>query len=101
MTAARWHINELQPDNATNHPWAVHTFLILASQSPQDAPAATFHADTLLHACQIKLGTPDLVSALILLDAANTLAAMLNPPPSPTGEVPAKRAEGVQREPEA
>ena len=28
--AACWHLRELQPDNATNHPWAIQAFIRLA-----------------------------------------------------------------------
>ncbi|MFT5424559.1 MAG: hypothetical protein ACI89L_002355 [Phycisphaerales bacterium] len=75
LNAARWHVAELQPDNATNHPWAIHVFIELAEaeENPSEAAAARFHAETLLHSCQVKLSKADLVSACILLDAANTL----------------------------
>lgn len=75
LGAARWHIRELQPDNATNQPWAVHVFLTLASDANDDeiAHAARFHAETLMHACQVQQGRPDIVSAFVLLDGARML----------------------------
>ncbi|MFG0307140.1 MAG: hypothetical protein ACF8Q5_13090 [Phycisphaerales bacterium JB040] len=75
LGAARWHLGELQPDNATNQPWAVHVFLVLAAVDPDaDTRAgASFHAQTLLHACQVQQGRPDLVSGFVLLDAARML----------------------------
>jgi len=75
LGAARWHIRELQPDNATNQPWAVHVFLTLAnvSNDTEVAHAARFHAETLMHACQVQQGRPDIVSAFVLLDGARML----------------------------
>lgn len=80
LGAARWHLAELQPDNATNQPWALHVFLHLAESAAAEgdaetASAARFHAETLLHSCQVQQGKPDVVSAVILLDAARTLQA--------------------------
>lgn len=69
--SARWLINEIQPDNATNLPWAVQVF---ASLSIQDGSAeARLYAETLLHNCMVSAGRPDPLSALILLDAARQL----------------------------
>ncbi|MEZ6232609.1 MAG: hypothetical protein R3B68_00310 [Phycisphaerales bacterium] len=47
LAAARWCVDELQPDNATNEPWAIHAFLIL-EHLERDA-AAGLYAQTLLH----------------------------------------------------
>ena len=41
-TAAAWHMNETQPDHATNHPWGLPAFLI--------DPSTHVMADGLLHA---------------------------------------------------
>lgn len=71
LRAARWHVAELQPDNATNHPWAIHVFLELWIRS--DSLEARLHAETLLHNCVVQQGRPDVFSAIILLDAARTL----------------------------
>lgn len=70
--AARWHVAHTQPDNATNHPWAVHVFLMLAAHG---SPDARLYAETLVHNCQVSLGRPDRFSAIILLDAARALEA--------------------------
>ncbi|MEZ6243454.1 MAG: hypothetical protein R3B57_10475 [Phycisphaerales bacterium] len=73
--AADWHVRELQPDNATNRPWAVHVFLLRASRCDDAdlAAGARLHASTLLHNCQVLTGRPDRISACILLDAATIL----------------------------
>ncbi len=72
LRAARWHLIHLQPDNATNRPWAIHLFAHLASHDG-DAEAAMY-AQTLLHNCQVHRGRPDEISSLILIDAAEALA---------------------------
>ncbi len=61
-----WFLDELQPDNATNRPWAIHVFLLA------DAPEAAFYGETLLHNAQT-VGD-DLLSGWILRDAARELA---------------------------
>ena len=73
--ATRWHIATLQPDNGTNHPWAVHVFLILAAIEKDDAFAvhARLHAETLVHNAMVSMGRPDRFSACLLLDAARSL----------------------------
>lgn len=68
---ARWLMDELQPDNATNRPWAVGAFAQLAAEGDGDA---ALYADTLLHNCQVSLGRPDLLSSVLLLDARRSLA---------------------------
>lgn len=68
---ARWHLENLQPDNATNRPWAAHVFIGLAIEEGRDD--AMLHAQTLIHNCQVALGRPDTISAHILLDAAESL----------------------------
>jgi len=74
-----WHTRELQPDNGVNRPWAIHAFAarsIDASDSdPDHALDAMLHAQTLAHNCCVMLGKPDLVSAIILRDAADWLDA--------------------------
>ena len=69
---ARWLIENLQPDNATNHPWAVHLFAAIGITDSN--PHASMYAQTLLHNCQVSMGRPDAFSALILRDSANALA---------------------------
>jgi hypothetical protein len=70
---ARWLMAEMQPDNATNRPWAVATFAELAAAGDTDA---ALYADTLLHNCQVTLGRPDLFSTVLLLDARRSLARL-------------------------
>ncbi len=76
LAAAVWHIAELQPDNGTNHPWAIHVFLELWSRS--DIVEARLYAETLLHNCTVQQGQPDIFSAVILLHAARGLASGLH-----------------------
>lgn len=75
LDAARWHLTNTQPDNATNHPWAIPVFLDLWSADPEsdESLSARLYAETLLHNCQTMNAKPDPLSALILLDAANGL----------------------------
>lgn len=61
-------ILELQPDNATNHPWGVHLFAHMeCTTGDRDAG---MYAESLLHNCMASSAIPDHFSALILLDAA-------------------------------
>lgn len=69
--AIRWHLHHLQPDNATNHPWGLHVFLLYEGQNP--GIGARLYAETLLSNCQVMLGRPDRLSALLLLDAAEAI----------------------------
>lgn len=71
LSLARWLMAELQPDNGTNRPWAVAAFAELAAGGDVDAG---LYADTLLHNCQVSLGKPDLLSTVLLCDAAKCLA---------------------------
>lgn len=75
LDAARWHIDMLQPDNATNHPWAVHVFVHLAeiTRDPDVSATARIHAETLVHNSIVSTGQPDVFSACLLLDATRTL----------------------------
>lgn len=75
LDAARWHVQTLQPDNGTNHPWAVHVFIMLAERETDtnSAHEATLHAETLVHNSIVNLGRPDRFSACLLLDAARVL----------------------------
>ena len=75
ISAAEWHVQPLQPDNATTRPWAAHVFALLAARTGD--PAATLHAQTLAHNCRVATGTPDRVSALVLADAARALDAII------------------------
>lgn len=75
LNAAHWHTRELQPDNAINRPWGVAAFIELAHQSAdqETRDLANLHAQTLIHNTSVSFGTPDLLSALILKDAADQL----------------------------
>lgn len=77
-SAARWHLAELQPDNATNRPWAVHVFADLAHRTG-DATAHA-HVGTLVHNSVVSLGRPDRLSAVILLDSADWLSRRVSRP---------------------
>lgn len=69
--AADWMLEHLQPDNATNHPWAIHVFLHRAAEIASDEHR--LYAEALLHNAVISLGRADRFSALILLDAGRWL----------------------------
>lgn len=71
LDAAAWAVGELQPDNATNRPWAAHVFVMLWIE--RGDPGAALYAQTLLHNCQVSFGQPDRLSALVLWDAAAEL----------------------------
>jgi hypothetical protein len=75
--AVRWLIEHVQPDNATNHPWAIHCF-VMESVRPASpvASEARMYAETLLHNCLVGRGVPDRFSACILTDAADALAGL-------------------------
>lgn len=66
-----WHVDTLQPDNATQRPWAAHVFRIVAETTSN--PSAQLHADQLVHASILRTGVPDVVSALVLRDAATAV----------------------------
>lgn len=72
-SAIDWLMENVQPDNATNHPWAVHVFIDrwLRRQDQN----CRMYAGTLLHNAQVGYGRPDRFSAVILLDGARALAA--------------------------
>lgn len=63
----QWHLQHIQPDNATNRPWALHVFLLAGSDEEKH------YAETLLHNCMVTNAKPDPLSAWILLDSANEL----------------------------
>lgn len=75
LDSSRWHLDNTQPDNATNRPWAVQVFLDLARED--DNPDARLYAETLLHNATAANGVPEPFSAAILLDAARALELML------------------------
>lgn len=69
VAAAKWHIENTQPDNATNRPWGVAVFLGLGSAEGRH------YAETLVSNCCVNEGRPDVLSAYVLLDAAAALEA--------------------------
>ena len=83
LDAAQWHVEHLQPDNATNHPWAIHVFAIAGERL--GSFEHELHAQSMLHSSQVTLGRPDALSAHILLDAAECLEAeaISRPPQTP------------------
>ncbi len=72
--AALWHIENTQPDNATNRPWAIPVFLEIAIRDT--SPDARLYAETLLHNAIATNGVPEPFSAAILLDAAEAVESM-------------------------
>lgn len=73
LDAARWHVDTLQPDNGTNHPWAIHVFVWLSEVDKAYRASALMHAETLLHNAIVRTGRPDRFSACLLLDASRAL----------------------------
>ncbi len=72
LRAALWHIEAIQPDNATNRPWGIAVFLDLwASQGNQEA---RFYAETLLHNAEAGAAARTRLSAELLADAADAAA---------------------------
>jgi len=78
--AALWLIANVQPDNATNHPWAVHVFAGRASRlgDTPEGQMSAMYAQQLYHNPLVARGTPDLLSAVIFWDAALGLEATSN-----------------------
>lgn len=70
--AARWCVEELQPDNATGHPWGVNAFAALAAGGDFEAD---LYAQTLLHNAQVGLGRPGRFANLVLLASLRSLEA--------------------------
>lgn len=73
LRAAEWHMRETQPDNGTNHPWAVHVF----AHAGERTPDAAMYAEGILHNCLIggSGGAAGAFSAVLLLDAAAWMEA--------------------------
>lgn len=89
--AAHWMLDNLQPDNATNHPWAIHLFITMSldpRRAEPDRAGADLYAQSLLHNAVVHMGRPDRFSALILWDAAHFLALSLD---APAGNNPGTR----------
>ena len=70
-----WLIEEIQPDNATNRPWALGAFIAWGCEGNMEGEGgdgellAHHYAQTLLHNCQVQQGRPDRFSTVLLLDA--------------------------------
>ncbi len=74
LRVASWFIEHIQPDNATNHAWAIHVFVALgASGATPQAGSAISYGATLLHNCRVQLGVPDRFSRELIGDAAEAL----------------------------
>jgi len=71
LSTCRWHIEQTQPDNATNRPWGIHLFVVMSEFEGSDD--ARLYAETLLHNCIVTHAIPDALSADILRDAAEAL----------------------------
>lgn len=71
--SATWLLDNIQPDNATNHPWAVHAFAILAIETGNFE--FDLYAQSLLHNSIVGTGKPDTFSAIILLHASRAIQA--------------------------
>jgi hypothetical protein len=76
VEAASWHLENSQPDNATNHPWGIPVFVLLSVVQPSISAEAELYAGTLLHNCLVANTPPEPLSAHILNDAQNQLDAM-------------------------
>ena len=76
--AALWHVEHMQPDNATNRAWGVHVFVMAAART--GTIEADLYAQTLVHNCTVGLGRPDVLSAWLLVDAARELRAVVQTP---------------------
>jgi hypothetical protein len=71
LAAARWHLHNTQPDNATNRPWALHVFLAEGSDEGR------IYAETLLHNATALRACLEPVSQWILRDAAAELRGLV------------------------
>lgn len=83
LDAAEWHTEHIQPDNATNRPWAIHVFLDL--WRTRGLVEGRLHAETMLHNADAGAGTssagPGRLIAEIAADAADGLDEMLGAEP--------------------
>lgn len=76
-SAARWLMAEVQPDNATNRPWAAHVFLRMwAREGDVDA---RMYAETLVNNCRVAMGKVDRLSGLILASAGKVMRGDRSP----------------------
>jgi hypothetical protein len=82
LGAARWLIDEIQPDNATHRPWAVHAFVYAAATlDATQSVDAEMYAQTLVHnavvAASSTSGEIDRFSLILLRDAEICLAGLV------------------------
>ncbi|MBL8964449.1 MAG: hypothetical protein KF787_02785 [Phycisphaeraceae bacterium] len=68
LDAALWLMENVQPDNATGHPWAAHVFAWMWAKHGDEE--ARLYAETLLHNAIAGRGRPDRFSACVLWHAA-------------------------------
>lgn len=70
-----WHTRELQPDNGVNRPWGFHAFIVRSVDGENESVRldAMLHAQTLVSNCCVTFGKPDVLSAVILRDGADSL----------------------------
>jgi hypothetical protein len=72
--AAAWMLDEVQPDNATNRPWAIHWFVRMAAMD--GGTEAEMYAQTLLHNARISDGAADELGLCLLRDSLSRLRSM-------------------------
>jgi len=75
LSAAQWHIAELQPDNATNSPWAIHVFAMLSILGVDSR--GFMEAESRLHNCHVGRAQLDQRSAMILKHASMELELLV------------------------
>lgn len=73
--AAAWLVQNIQPDNATQHPWAADVFALHAMDAGETD--AWLYAQTLVHNAMIGRARLDRFSAAIVVDAARRLRRRL------------------------
>jgi len=74
LEAARWCVRELQPDNATQHPWGLNAFVWLGASGEADAD---LYAQTLVVNATVGSGLPGRVAGLVMLAAGRSLELAL------------------------
>lgn len=74
LRAARWCVRELQPDNATQHPWGLNAFVWLGASGEADAD---LYAQTLVVNATVGSGLPGRVAGLVMLAAGRSLELAL------------------------
>jgi len=68
--AARWCVEEMQPDNATAHPWGVNAFAALSATGDIEAE---LYAQTLVHNAQVGTGRLGRFANLVLVGSLRSL----------------------------